>query len=705
MTTRREIAAVTAGFGAVAIATTWPLVLVLGSQLPSDLGDPLLNAWTLAWDASRIPHGLAGFWDAPNFFPYRHTLAYSEHLLGIAVFTAPLQWVTHNPVLVYNVAFIVSVIWSGAGMYVLARSLTGRRDAALVAGAIYACLPFRASHISHLQWLMNGWLPVGLWALHRYFATGRRRHLLVTAVCFLLQGMTGMYFLYFALIPFVVVAMAELIRTRVPWSRVARHLVMGLLLAVAAMVPVVRAYVAVSQEQGLRRTKEDIASHSADVADYVRAAPQVRLWSRLGTTGAEHDLFPGAIALTLAVAGLVGIRRTKRVATYATIALIAFVLSLGAAPTAWGRSLHVPGPYGWLLAIVPGLDALRAVSRLGWIVALAIAVLAAFGAAGLLARLEARARRLAVALLVAGVVVEGWSAPIATRALTAMTLPGERDAYEYLRQSPPGGVLELPTSLQRFERESQYQYLTLAHGHPVVNGYSGYVSPLLSFFAGAQSPLKEADRLGDSIAALRAVGVRYLVVHFDAFDEPPAAEAWRAALSAERSQFISDRRFGETAVVALRPESAVPSPVTGARIPSSAIRAESSHSPDRLPFLFDGDVDSRWLTGPPQSGDEWIALRFDRPRDVAAVRLRIAERSYGDYPRELAIESTGGGQPTTLFLGSVLPALAHGLVADGKNPGITLQLPPNRSRELRLRQLGKAGAFFWSIHELEVWER
>jgi len=26
-------------------------------------------------------------------------------------------------------------------------------------------------------------------------------------------------------------------------------------------------------------------------------------------------------------------------------------------------------------------------------------------------------------------------------------------------------------------------------------------------------------------------------------------------------------------------------------------------------------------------------------------------------------------------------------------------------RHCRLRQLGKAGRFFWSIHELEVWER
>src|SRR5256714_14497982 len=102
MRKRAEIVRVVLGFAALAVAYTFPLILNLRSHLPNDLGDPLLSAWTLAWDADRIRHGLRGVWDAPNFFPYRHTLLYSDHLLGIALFTAPLEWLTRNPVLVYN---------------------------------------------------------------------------------------------------------------------------------------------------------------------------------------------------------------------------------------------------------------------------------------------------------------------------------------------------------------------------------------------------------------------------------------------------------------------------------------------------------------------------------------------------------------------------------------------------------------------------
>src|SRR4051812_780387 len=138
MSRRAEALWVLAGFFALAIAATYPLIRSPGHTLVGGLGDPLLTAWTLAWDADRFRHGLRGIWDAPSFFPYRHTLLYSDHLLGVAVFTAPVQWLTRNPILAYNAAYIASAVLSGSGMYVLARELTGRRDAALVAGVMYA---------------------------------------------------------------------------------------------------------------------------------------------------------------------------------------------------------------------------------------------------------------------------------------------------------------------------------------------------------------------------------------------------------------------------------------------------------------------------------------------------------------------------------------------------------------------------------------
>ena len=82
--TAAEIGAVLAGFAGIALVITFPLVFHLTTYLPNDLGDPVLNAWILWWDATVIRNGLHQLWDAPSFHPYMHTLAYSDHLLGIA---------------------------------------------------------------------------------------------------------------------------------------------------------------------------------------------------------------------------------------------------------------------------------------------------------------------------------------------------------------------------------------------------------------------------------------------------------------------------------------------------------------------------------------------------------------------------------------------------------------------------------------------
>jgi hypothetical protein len=162
-----EIALVPLFYLAVAIVLTYLLVVQALVALPAGLGDPALNTFVLVWDADRMAHAFRGFWDAPLLFPHRHTLAYSEHLLGVALFTAPLQWLVRNPVLVYDIAFLASYVLAGSSMYLLARSLWNRRDAALLAGLMFMLCPYRLGQVTHLQVLMSGWMPIALWALHR----------------------------------------------------------------------------------------------------------------------------------------------------------------------------------------------------------------------------------------------------------------------------------------------------------------------------------------------------------------------------------------------------------------------------------------------------------------------------------------------------------------------------------------------------------
>jgi len=718
-----EIVLILGVLSVLAVAATYPLVRHLTTHLPNDLGDPVLVAWILAWDAQAFRHGLAGLFNAPNFFPYLHTLAYSETLIGVAIFTAPVQWLTGNPILVYNLAFIASFVQAGAGMYVLARSLTGRRDAALVAALGYAFTPFRVAQFAHLPWLLTGWLPLSLWALHRYVATGALIFLLASAAGYLLQSLTGSYFVYFALLPMAAVAIADGWHARPPLRRTVAHVAAAAALCVVTLAPVGYGYYRARQEHDFRRPTYEIASMSADLADYFHAHNHVALWRRTPWGIGEHELFPGATLLVLAgiaviAAGATRDRSARAVRLYAVIAVTAVVLSLGPAPAAWGHRLPMAGPYQLLLNLVPGLDGLRAVSRLGALVVLSLSVLAAFGVIRLLDRVTPGRRSWVVAALAIIILGEGWAAPIRAMRFDPLATPGDRGAYTFLRErGPAGAVLELPMSLTNEEREQRYQYLTLWHGHRIVNGRSGF-APALSqwLYSPDQSPLADTGHLGPGIEFLRALGVRYVVVHRGEFDQPSLEAALESALTTNRRQVTATHDFGGTVVFTLAEDDPAlrdaggtnqeSGAKTGRRaIPSSAMHVSSSESPDRLGLLFDGDRDTRWLTGRPQTGSEWIEMAFDSPRNVAVVRMQTAERSFGDYPRELAIDAIETSGDRTLFRGSVLPQFGRGLAANLTYPTIDIPLPDNEARAIRLRQLGTTGRLFWSIHELELRER
>ena len=123
-------------------------------------------------------------------------------------------------------------------------------------------------------------------------------------------------------------------------------------------------------------------------------------------------------------------------------------------------------------------------------------------------------------------------------------------------------------------------------------------------------------------------------------------------------------------------------------------------------MLFDGDPDTRWLTGRPQAGDEWIRIVFDRPRDVSRIELQTASRSFGDYPRELAVDSRGeDGVDQTMFQSPMLVPFGRALAAGGPQAAIVVSLPSNRTRTLTIRQTGRTRRWFWSVHELVLFER
>ncbi len=692
-------------FVVVALAATYPLILAPAQKMAGGLGDPLLNAWVLAWDADRARHAFHGFWDAPFQYPHRHVLAYAEPLISVAIFTAPIEWISGNPILAYNAAYIGSYVLAGFGMFLLVRDLWGRTDAALLAGLAFALTPYRIAQSTHLQVLLNGWMPIGLWALHRYFATGFRRWMAAFAVVFVLQGLANGYYFYFFLIAVAVVAIVELVVPRLPRARVGGDFALAGLGIAVAILPVVLVYYGLQRDNGFSRSPDELHGLSARLVDYFTIAPGAWTWGGLLPLGAgERQLFHGFVAIAFAIVGVTTIRAMtpawrRSVVTYLAMAIAAIWLSMGPGT---GR------PYGLLFRFLPGFNGLRVPARLSAVVVVALAALAGAGFAWLLARLPKRAALAAAIACGAVIVLEGQHGIGVSDAPNWREKTWERVAYDWMRDGPPGAALELNvSSLSEFhEYSTLYQFNTLWHRHPVVNGYSGYPSRLQEMLA-APAPLYEPGSVPQILRGLRAIGVRYVILHDHTFERRDDAEYLVREIEAAGDQIAEAHRWPD--VHAWRLEDIAPRPVIADAdlrpLDPQTFDVQASSQRFRLPYLFDHDMDTRWLSGELQDGTEWIELRLPQATDVGRIEFLSAPRSQGEYPRHLVIESVdANGVTQPLFDGPVVDRLIEALARDEQRTPIDIDFAANRTKTLRIRNTGQARAW-WSIHELGLWAR
>ena len=308
--------AVFALYVAATLAMTWPLVTRLATDLPADLGDPVLNTWILGWDADHISRFLggdlgafSGYWSANIFYPAPLALAYSEHLFAQALQITPIWMLTGNLLLCYNLLFLSTFALSALGAYLLAHEHTASTRAAFIAGLLYGFALYRVPQFSHLQVLSSQWMPFVLLGLGRFARTGRVLPLAGGALALVAQNLSnGYYMLYFA--PFVVAyTFWELKRAGrlLDWRRWAA-LIAAAAVVVAACWPFLSPYLELRRSgYGARRLAE-VEQFSADLLAFLTAGWNLTLWGggRMNVyPHPEGELFPGVVPVVLAVAGLV----------------------------------------------------------------------------------------------------------------------------------------------------------------------------------------------------------------------------------------------------------------------------------------------------------------------------------------------------------------------------------------------------------------
>ncbi len=302
-------------FCAFTAALSWPYVNYLRDAV-ADPGDPYLVAWILWWDYHQTFTDPINLFHSNLFYPFRYTLAFSEHCYGIALPFFPLFALGFRPLTVHAVALFAGFVACGYGAFRLARTLTGAESIAWVAGIIFAFVPFRFHLLSHLPYLFSPWIPLLFEALVLFVRERSWKRASWFGAAFFFSGLTSVSWFTMSLVPLVFSAIIlltryRLWRERAFWMRSATTL--GL--AALALVPFMLPYYRVSKLYGFERSVREVQANSAWPIHWLSAENRNKLCSGLGQAlplSSQFKLFPGLLPIVLSLAGILFVEPSKR---------------------------------------------------------------------------------------------------------------------------------------------------------------------------------------------------------------------------------------------------------------------------------------------------------------------------------------------------------------------------------------------------------
>ena len=528
-TLRKWAAAELAVYFVLAVVSTWPLGRFVASALPlgteSAATVPLLNVWTVWWNADRAGHLYRGYWDAPIFAPTPGIFAFSEPM-PTTVVVAPLVWLGGHRILAYNVFLLAALAISGWSTFYLLRGIRFRWLVCALGGGLVEMLSLVHSELGVLQMVP---LCGIVWTIHALYRFGRcpgwKRSLLLGAAFAVTYLTCAYYGLFLSLV--LLAGGGRLLGKRLRRGRTWGLLLVSAGVASLLIAPVVAAQLRIIRTHDLRRDRDWVMRLAASPKDYV-VTPWPQRWEPAGLAELRPQRYfrlgPGWLKIGLAVVGLAAGLWWRRYRAWTafclTMLVAAFLLSLGPKLAVGGWS-----PYALLMDWYPGMAQARNVYRFAVFVQLAVVLLAALGlqamltccrpervgrianpsyGSGLLTRVRARPRS-----------VLGWTATIGVGLLAmAEVLPAPQKLFPVPRvqeqhqwidwltsQTPADSVIAcIPfpqgTTVAAYEETAVWMYWGTYHHRRLVNGYSG-------FFPASFLQTKAAMRDFPSTAALQ----------------------------------------------------------------------------------------------------------------------------------------------------------------------------------------------------------
>jgi hypothetical protein len=527
------------------------------NAVPGDLGDARFNSVILEHIFHWVTQSEISLWSPTFFYPFEGVLAFSDNHFGSSLPYVFFRSIGAGREVAFDGWFLTGIALNFACAYFVIRRL-GLKCFAAAAGAFAFtfALPVLAQE-GHAQLTYRFAIPLAYGAFLDALSTKRMyplwRVVFWTAVQFLCSIYLGIFLGYLLIVSLCGVifwnrghslfsAFYNSVVREVPNKKV--FFIGAIAVSVVAVAWLLHSYYLISVSYGVKRFSSEIASMLPRLSSYL-IADNSGLTSWIGNFTSsipmrhEHQIFFGIGPWVLALYGTFAAWHGKllqdigKLAIFAVVMLFLLTLSFG------GTSLYL------LVSSIPGLNSVRAVTRIGLVMIMPIAVLVAIGSQHIINKVSdlKNFRKIAIylvllVLLGAEVVayrpfntqISNWAAQQAVlREKLPPQLPTDAILYVTGKTSAPGFVTELDGMI-----------LAQDLGYPTLNGYSGNTPPN---YLDPQPCISYRNRInsyatykGISMDAANALAARVVVIALETCEHEPVIAAGGAVLSSQAKQ-------------------------------------------------------------------------------------------------------------------------------------------------------------------------
>jgi len=537
-------------FALLSLFMTWPLALRMRDSVVGEIGDNIYFIFLIRWyERAWFELGISPFFHPWLNYPQGWNLASTDTSLATTLFGLAASLFA-GPIFGYNLAMLVTFALSGWFMYFWVRRLTGSISAALVAGTIYAFLPYRMAHflIGHMNLSGTQWFPLYFMGFYDLLRAPRLswKPVLAAAAGLGLIGFTSMHYLLMVVVISGIFGVGYLwfagrsqFRKLEFWRSLAVKLAALGLASLPLVGLAVLPFLQLSSTGGLAsRSVSYVSMYSASPTDFILPSTDHFLFGRWVGKNFDRSLwieatfYLGAAAAALAVVGWLK-RKSTQHRLLLNIALLvmaaAFVLSLGTnlhwnnqrveapvpaflQPLVARESAPIPMPAYLLFRYLPFYAKMRALMRIGFFVLLFNTLLAGFGAAWLIRQVRPRFTLSLSALLIMIVLFDFYPGPYQQFAPV-----GARPVDAWLAQQPGQGAVAQFPFIQVEDQDQVYN--TLVHQKPFIGGFFSANQPEQYLRI---RPVLEKFPDPDGVELLRELGVQWVLLDTSQYADFPA---------------------------------------------------------------------------------------------------------------------------------------------------------------------------------------